>query len=52
MMVELVMTVLTIKRVAQRITLTMRRTFTYSHGVKSNVNTEYLWDVSQESTSV
>ena len=41
-----------IKRVVQRITLTMRRTFTYSHDVKSNVNTEYLWDVSQESTSV
>ena len=41
-----------IKCVVQRITLTMRHTFTYSHGVKTNVNTEYLWDVSQESTSV
>ena len=41
-----------IKRVVQRITLTMKRTFTYSHGVKTDVKTEYFWDVSQESTSV
>lgn len=41
-----------IKHVVQSLTLTMRRTKTYSHGNLVNVETEYLWEGSQTSSTV
>ena len=41
-----------VTRVVQTLTLTLRRTTTYSQGIEINVETEHLWDGIQTNTSV
>ena len=39
-------------RIVQTLTLTLRRTITYSQGVKINEETEYLWEGNQSNTTM